>query len=153
MIGLGLAASGHFPYAANYAGSIAVANFNFSILMRNEVFGRFLYLFFNTLFAKVCYPPLRLPNRWELTKKIASTQQWPPLWFRLGITSALQHLGGIHSGCALSGIAWLMFKVVNNFKKMDIIHPAILSLGLVTLVTVILSSIAAIPWVRNTHHK
>ena len=86
-------------------------------------------------------------------KKIASTQQWPPLWFRLGITSALQHLGGIHSGCALSGIAWLMFKVVNNFKKMDIIHPAILSLGLVTLVTVILSSIAAIPWVRNTHHK
>jgi len=57
MIGLGLAASGHFPYAVNYAGSIAIANFNFSILMRNEVFGRLLYLFFNTLFAKVCYPP------------------------------------------------------------------------------------------------
>lgn len=58
MIGLSLAASGHFPYAANYAGSIAVANFNFSILMRNEVFGRLLYLFFNTLFAKVCCPPV-----------------------------------------------------------------------------------------------
>ncbi|KAF5344054.1 hypothetical protein D9756_011520 [Leucocoprinus leucothites] len=130
MIGLGLAASGHFPYAAKYAGSIAVANFNFSILMRNEVFGRFLYLFFNTLFAK-----------------------WPPLWFRLGITSALQHLGGIHSGCALSGIAWLIFKVVNNFKKIDITHPAVLSLGMVTLVTLIISATAAIPWVRNNHHN
>jgi len=53
MVGLGLAASGHFPYAATYAGSIAVANLNFSILMRNEVFGRLLYLFFNTFFAKV----------------------------------------------------------------------------------------------------
>jgi len=61
MIGLGLAASGHFTYAANYAGSIAVANFNFSILMRNEVFGRLLYLFFNTLFAKVCCLPLVCP--------------------------------------------------------------------------------------------
>lgn len=130
MVGLGLAASGHFPYAATYAGSIAVANLNFSILMRNEVFGRLLYLFFNTFFAK-----------------------WPPLWFRLGITSALQHLGGIHSGCALSGIAWLMFKVVNNFKKIDITHPAVLTLGLVTLVAIILSSMAAIPWVRNTHHN
>lgn len=53
MVGLVIAASGHFPYAVKYSGSIAVANFNFSILMRNEVFGRFLYLFVNTLFAKV----------------------------------------------------------------------------------------------------
>jgi len=69
MIGLGLAASGHFPYAANYAGSIAVANFNFSILMRNEVFGRFLYLFFNTLFAKVCYPPPSFAQSMRIDQK------------------------------------------------------------------------------------
>lgn len=54
MVGLVIAASGHFPYATRYAGSIAMGNFNFSVLMRNEVFGRFLYLFVNTLFAKVC---------------------------------------------------------------------------------------------------
>lgn len=150
MVGLGLAASGHFPYATTYAGSIAVANLNFSVLMRNEVFGRLLYLFFNTFFAKVrC---LRFAQLTRIDKNTL-TQQWPPLWFRLGITSALQHLGGIHSGCALSGIAWLMFKVVNNFKKIDITHPAVLTLGLVTLVAIILSSMAAIPWVRNTHHK
>ena len=53
MIGLGLAASGHWPYAVKYGGAMAVANFNFAILMRNEIFGRLLYLFVNTLFAKV----------------------------------------------------------------------------------------------------
>ena len=53
MIGLILAASGHFPYGVKYSGTIVVANFNFAILMRNEVFGRLLYLFVNTCFAKV----------------------------------------------------------------------------------------------------
>lgn len=53
MIGLTLAASGHFPYAVKYSGAIVVANFNMAILMRNEVFGRLLYLLVNTLFAKV----------------------------------------------------------------------------------------------------
>lgn len=53
MIGLTLAASGHFPYGVKYAGAIVVANFFTAILMRNEVFGRLLYLIVNTLFAKV----------------------------------------------------------------------------------------------------
>ena len=53
MIGLTLAASGHFPYGVTYDGAIVVANFNMAILMRNEVFGRLLYWLVNTLFAKV----------------------------------------------------------------------------------------------------
>ena len=55
MIMFGFAVSGHWPYATKYAGAFAVANFNFSILMRNEIFGRCLYLFVNTLFAKVSF--------------------------------------------------------------------------------------------------
>lgn len=130
MIGLGLAASGHWPYGAKYSGAIVVANFNVAILMRNEVFGRLLYLIVNTLFAK-----------------------WPPLWFRLGCTSVLQHLGGIHSGCALSGVIWLLFKVVNNFRKLDITHDAVLVMGVVTNLAVMISALSAFPWVRNTHHN
>ena len=53
MIGIGLAASGHFPYAEKYGSAMAFGNLNFAILMRNELFGRFLYLFVNTCFAKV----------------------------------------------------------------------------------------------------
>ena len=65
----------------------------------------------------------------------------------------LQHLGGIHSGCAISGIIWLTYKVVmtceNHFNE----HNAIIALGLSTNVAVIVTAVAAFPWVRNTHHK
>jgi hypothetical protein len=54
MIGLGLAAGGVWEYGERYTGAIVVANFNVAILMRNEVFGRLLYLIVNTCFAKVC---------------------------------------------------------------------------------------------------
>jgi len=130
MIGLALAASGHFPYGVKYSGAIVVANFNTAILMRNEVFGRLLYWLVNTLFAK-----------------------WPPLWFRLGCTSVLQHLGGIHSGCALSGVIWLLFRVVNYFRNLDVTHDSILIMGVVTNVAVMVSALSAFPWVRNTHHN
>jgi hypothetical protein len=52
-IGITLAASGHFPYADKYTSAMALGNLNFAILMRNELFGRLLYLFVNTCFAKV----------------------------------------------------------------------------------------------------
>ncbi|KAF9466387.1 hypothetical protein BDZ94DRAFT_1158111 [Collybia nuda] len=131
MVGLTLAASGHFPYAIKYSGAMVVGNLNFAILMRNELFGRLLYLFVNTCFAK-----------------------WPPLWFRLGCTSVLQqHLGGIHSGCALSGVIWLLFKVVMMFRNLNVNHDAVLVMGVVTNVAVIISILSAFPWVRNTHHN
>ncbi|KAF7791249.1 hypothetical protein EIP86_002263 [Pleurotus ostreatoroseus] len=130
MIGLGLAASGHWPYAIKYNGAMAVANFNFAILMRNEIFGRLLYLFVNTCFAK-----------------------WAPLKWRLGCTSVLQHLGGIHSGCATSGIAWLILKVVNVYRSRSTENPSVIVLGTITNVAVFLTALAAIPWVRNTHHN
>ncbi|KAK7473166.1 hypothetical protein VKT23_001265 [Stygiomarasmius scandens] len=130
MIALALAATGHFPYAVKYNGAFVVGNLNFAILMRNEIFGRLLYWFVNTCFAK-----------------------WTPLWWRLGCTSVLQHLGGIHSGCALSGVIWLIFKVVRMFTTLNVQHDAVLILGVCTNVAVIISAMSAIPWVRNTHHN
>jgi hypothetical protein len=45
---------GRFPYASRYPGAMVLGNLLMAILMRNEIFGRFLYLLVNTLFAKVC---------------------------------------------------------------------------------------------------
>ena len=53
-VGIGLAASGHWPYAVEFSGAMVLGNLLFAILMRNEVFGRILYWFINTCFAKVC---------------------------------------------------------------------------------------------------
>jgi hypothetical protein len=52
-VGIALAASGHFPYAEKWTSAMALGNLNCAILMRNELFGRFLYLFVNACFAKV----------------------------------------------------------------------------------------------------
>ena len=41
-------------YPRNYTGAFILGNLLAAILVRNELFGRFLYLFVNTLFAKVC---------------------------------------------------------------------------------------------------
>ena len=66
---------------------------------------------------------------------------------------ALQHLGGIHSGCALSGTGWLILKVVNIFRNHSVNNDAILVVGVVTNVAIIISSMSAVPCMRNTHRK
>ncbi|KAH9998968.1 hypothetical protein BJV77DRAFT_1064468 [Russula vinacea] len=113
--GIALAAFGYFPYAEKWTSAMALGNLNCAILMRNELFGRFLYLFVNACFAK-----------------------WPPLWWRLGCTSILQHLGGIHSGCALSGTGWLILKVVNIFRNHSVNNISILVVGAATNVAIII---------------
>ncbi|KAI0057870.1 hypothetical protein BV25DRAFT_1969630 [Artomyces pyxidatus] len=130
LTGLVLAATGKWQYPRRYTGGLILGNLLTAILMRNELFGRFLYLLVNTLFAK-----------------------WTPLWFRLGCTSVLQHLGGIHSGCATSGFAWLIFRVTLIFINHKNNHDAILVTGVTTNIAVAISIGSAFPWVRNTHHN
>ena len=52
-IGIGFAAAGRWPYAVRYSGAMVLGNLFCAILMRNELFGRFLYWFVNTFFANV----------------------------------------------------------------------------------------------------
>ncbi|EJF57564.1 hypothetical protein BD309DRAFT_969522 [Dichomitus squalens] len=129
-VGLFLAALNIWTYPRRYTGAFVLGNLLFAILMRNELFGRLSYLFVNKAFAK-----------------------WTPLWWRLGCTSVLQHLGGIHSGCASSGFAWLIFRVTLIFIDHKDNHDAVLIMGVITNLAVSISILSAFPWVRNTHHN
>ena len=153
MIGLVLAASGHFPYGVKYNDAIVVANFNAAILMRNEAFRRLLA---NTLFAKVC---TSLGVIILILILICCSGFAHPFCRYVSpldiLTSAyilLQQLGGIHGGCASSGVIWLLFKVANNFRNLDVTHNSILIMGVVTNIAVIIA-LSAFPCARNTHHK
>ncbi|KAG5647106.1 hypothetical protein DXG03_001477 [Asterophora parasitica] len=53
LVGIILAATGKWQYPRHYTGACVLGNLLTAILMRNELFGRFLYLTVNTLFAKV----------------------------------------------------------------------------------------------------
>lgn len=130
MVGVILAALDIWSYPRHYTGAVVLGNLQVAILMRNELFGRFLYLTINTLFA-----------------------HWTPLWFRLGCTSVLQHLGGIHSGCATSGFIWLIFRLTLIFMDFNNQNKAVVVVGLLTAVCVAITVMSGFPWVRNTHHK
>ncbi|KAJ7114964.1 hypothetical protein C8R44DRAFT_710030 [Mycena epipterygia] len=130
LVGLVLAATGRWQYPRQYTGALVLGNLQVAILMRNELFGRFLYLIVNTLFAK-----------------------WSPLWWRLACTSALQHLGGIHSGCATSGAVWLVYRIVLIAIDFRHYHAAIIAAGAVTTTAIFVSISSALPWVRESHHN
>jgi hypothetical protein len=65
----------------------------------------------------------------------------------------LQHLGGIHSGCATSGFLWLFFKVIVILKEHKENLNSTLVMGVLTFIVVGVTILSAFPWVRNTHHK
>jgi hypothetical protein len=71
VIGVLLAASDKWSYARHYAGTLALGNIQFAILVRNEFFGRCLYLFVNTCFAKVSHS-MRSKSVWRLTQFLSS---------------------------------------------------------------------------------
>ncbi|THH07540.1 hypothetical protein EW145_g3316 [Phellinidium pouzarii] len=128
-VGLLLSALNIWTYPRHYTGAFILGNLLTAILVRNELFGRFLYLIANNLFAK-----------------------WTPLWFRLGCTSALQHIGGIHSGCAVSGCAWILFRVVLIFINHKNTHDAILITGVTTNLFIAISIASAFP-IFERHHR
>jgi hypothetical protein len=132
-----------------YTSVFVLDNLLLAILVRNELFGRLLYLFVNTFFAKVGF---RLSFAFQLNSQ--DDLKWPPLKFRLACTSVLQHLGGVHSGCAISGFIWLFFKVVVILMEHEQnLNSTIAAMGVLTNIVVGVSIASAFPWIRNTHHK
>ncbi|KAG9125508.1 hypothetical protein FRC07_007310 [Ceratobasidium sp. 392] len=130
LIGMILAGTHHFPYARKNTGGIVVGNIMAAVIVRNEIFGRFLYLTVNTLFAK-----------------------WPPLWFRLTLTSILQHLGGIHSGCSVSALGWLILNLTYLFRDRHNQNKGVLTMGFIVMFIIAFACLSAFPIVRNTHHN
>ncbi|KAF1843597.1 uncharacterized protein K460DRAFT_288688 [Cucurbitaria berberidis CBS 394.84] len=130
LTGIILTALGRFPYAENHLGAVVLGNLLCAILMRNELWLRILYIV-----------------------AIHGLRSWAPLRVKLAATSVLQHVGGIHSGCALSGAAWLVYKIVDIIRYRAVQHPAVIASGIITNVFIIVSVLSAFPWVRNTYHN
>ncbi|KAH8712251.1 hypothetical protein GQ44DRAFT_742499 [Phaeosphaeriaceae sp. PMI808] len=128
--GIVMTALGRFPYAENHLGALVLGNLLSAVLFRNELWMRFLYIV-----------------------AIYGLRSWAPLPIKYGATSVLQHVGGIHSGCALSGAAWLVYKVVDIIRYRAVQHPAVIASGIITNVFIIISVLSAFPWIRNTYHN
>ena len=131
IIGLVLAATGHFPYARRKAALFSIGNILALTLCRSEAFLRVVF--------------------WLAVKVLG--QSWVPLGLKTAITSLLQSLGGIHSGCGVSSVAWLVYALVLTLEDRENTSPEIISVAFTILALLCLSSLAAFPLVRHLHHN
>ncbi|XP_022848063.1 uncharacterized protein LOC111370544 [Olea europaea var. sylvestris] len=129
--GLVLAATGHFPYARNRAALFSIANIFALVLCRSEAFLRIVF--------------------WAVVNVLGWS--WVPLRLKTMVTSLLQSLGGIHSSCGISSIAWLVYALVLTLKDRENTSSAIIIVASTILAFLCLSSLAAFPLVRHLHHN
>lgn len=131
MIGLVLAATGNFPYARNRAALFSIANILALTLCRSEAFLRVVF--------------------WLAVKVLG--RSWMPTPIKTATTSLLQSLGGIHSSCGISSVAWLIYALILTLKDRENTSPEILGVASAILSLLCLSSLAAFPLVRHLHHN
>ncbi|OAY24913.1 adenylate-forming reductase 03009 [Manihot esculenta] len=131
VIGLVLAATGNFPYARNRAALFSIANILALTLCRSEAFLRVVF--------------------WLAVKFLG--RSWVPLPIKTATTSLLQSLGGIHSGCGVSSVAWLIYALVLTLKDRENTSSEIIGVASAILSLLCLSSLAAFPLVRHLHHN
>ncbi|CAN8231464.1 unnamed protein product [Cochlearia groenlandica] len=131
VLALVLAATGKFAYARNRASLFSIANILALTLCRSEAFLRLVF-----------YLTVKLLGR-----------SFVPLGIKIAVTSLLQSLGGIHSGCGVSSIAWLIYSLVLTLKDRDNTSTAILAVASAILSLLFLTSLAAFPLVRHLHHN
>ena len=67
--------------------------------------------------------------------------------------TAAQHLGGIHTGCAVSGVIWLTLRTVHVFVNHDIYPGALLAWAVIANLTLFITMTSGFPRLRNSHHK
>ncbi|PIA27313.1 hypothetical protein AQUCO_08100038v1 [Aquilegia coerulea] len=126
-----LAATGYFPYARNRATLFSIANILGLVLCRSEALLRVIF--------------------WLAVKVLG--RSWVPLPLKTATTSFLQCLGGVHSGCGVSSVIWLVYSLVLTLKDKDNTSSAIIAVASSILSLLCLSSLAAFPLVRHLHHN
>ncbi|RLN22166.1 uncharacterized protein C2845_PM07G15650 [Panicum miliaceum] len=130
-VGLALAATGHFPYAREHAAVFAMGNILALTLCRSEAVLRVVFWLAVALFGR----------------------PWVPVVVKTGVTAILQSLGGVHSGCGVSSLAWLAYALVQALQHRDVTPREIVGVEGGILGLLALSCMAAFPLVRHLHHN
>ncbi|KAK4709978.1 hypothetical protein R3W88_004491 [Solanum pinnatisectum] len=126
-----LASTRNFPYARNKAVLFSIGNIFALTLCRSEAFLRVVF--------------------WISVNCLGWS--WIPMRIKTIVMSLLQSLGGIHSGCAISSIAWLVYTLIHTLNDKENTSPEIVGVAFAILSLLFLSSLAAFPLVRHLHHN
>ncbi|CAM0881694.1 unnamed protein product [Alopecurus aequalis] len=129
--GLSAAATGHLPYAKRHAALFAMGNILALTLCRSEAVLRAVFWLTVALLGR----------------------PWVPVAVKTGVTSILQSVGGVHSGCGVSSLAWLVYALVRALEDSHVTPREIVGVASAILALLALSCLAAFPLVRHLHHN
>uniref|UniRef100_A0ACD5VMH2 Uncharacterized protein n=1 Tax=Avena sativa TaxID=4498 RepID=A0ACD5VMH2_AVESA len=129
--GLAAAATGHFPYAKGHAALFAMGNILALTLCRSELVLRAVFWLAVMLLGR----------------------PWVPVTVKTAVTAILQALGGVHSGCGVSSLAWLVYALVRAVNDSHATPREIVGVAGAILGLLVLSYLAAFPLVRHLHHN
>nr|GMD06794.1 adenylate-forming reductase 03009 [Ipomoea batatas] len=126
-----LAATGNFGYARQRPALFSIGNILALTLCRSEAVLRVVF--------------------WLAVNCLGWS--WVPLRLKTMTTSLLQSLGGIHSSCGISSVAWLIYALALTLKDRENTSPEIIAVASAILSLLVLSCMAAFPLVRHLHHN
>lgn len=79
--------------------------------------------------------------------------KWIPAKLKIWVVGVLYHIGGLHSGCGISALAWLMIAWVDHLSNQHLYNEVILSSMFFSIFGVLVSCLGALPAVRKAHHN
>ena len=174
LTGIILAAVGRFPYAENHLGALVLGNLLCAILMRTELFLRFLYLISIYGLRSVRPSPSPYPCAFIRSAKCnpvfsstvgsglaqaggdinSAARRRHPLGLRAVWRRVSSHSEPFHNPArnrnADGRHSWLVYKVVDIIRFRSVQHGAVIAAGIITNVAVIISVLSAFPWVRKS---
>ncbi|EFP82900.2 hypothetical protein PGT21_019700 [Puccinia graminis f. sp. tritici] len=131
LIGAILELSGHWAWSKDHVTPLVVGNVLIAIAIRSEWVLRFLY--------------------WVTVKTFRPNVF--PLWLRVKVVGILYHIGGVHSGCGLSALLWLVVAASAEFQQAHLHHvTSLVALG-ICLACVSLTCLSAFPFIRGRFHN
>ena len=131
MVFLALTLNGNFPYGKRKAAAFAIYNVLVLTLCRSEAFLRLVF--------------------WCTVKALGRSRV--PIRVKTAATSFLQSIGGIHSGCGVSSVAWLVYALVLTLQDRKNTSPEIIGVASAILSLLLFACLAAFPLVRHLHHN
>ncbi|OIW03390.1 hypothetical protein TanjilG_31837 [Lupinus angustifolius] len=131
MVPIALSAVGLFNYGKKRATLFSIGNILALTICRSEAALRVVF--------------------WFAVKTIGSP--CVPLIIKIATTAFLQSVGGIHSGCGVSSIAWLVYSLILTLNNKEETSTEIIGVAFTILSLISLSSLAAFPLVRHLHHN
>ncbi|XP_047153386.1 LOW QUALITY PROTEIN: adenylate-forming reductase 06235-like [Vigna umbellata] len=119
LVALALSAAGYFPYAKTRATLFSIGNILALTLCRSEAVLRVVFWLAVKIIGRPCVS----------------------LGIKTATTSFLQSVGGIHSGCGVSSMAWIVYSLVLTLKNKEKTSPEIIGVAFTVFSLILLSSL------------